>query len=103
MKETPHPSKLRGYQDENLYQVGIPCYALEKGQHARNNPRSVPAEIEKVYGTRSVSVRVRSNGARWQRHVDQLQPRYVSDPNTCITDCEQTNKPQVDTLPDGNH
>ena len=103
LKETPHPSKLRRNQDENPYQVGMPCYALEEGQHARNNPRWVPAEIEKVYGTRSVRVRVLSNGARWRRHVDQLRPRYVSDPNTCITDCEQANKPQIDTLQDGNH
>ena len=103
LKETPHPSKLGRNQNKNPYQVGMPCYALEKDQHARNNPRRIPAQVEKVYGTRSVQVRVLSNGAKWRRHVDQLRPRYVSDPNTCITENEQANEPQVDTLQDGNH
>ena len=64
LNETPHPFKLRGNQDENPYQVGMPCYALKEGQHTRYNPRWVPAEIAKVYGTRSVRVRVLSNRAR---------------------------------------
>ena len=57
-KETPYSSKLRGNQDENPYQVGMPCYALKEGQHVCNSSRWVPAEIEKVFGTRSVRVRV---------------------------------------------
>ena len=89
MKETPHPSKLRGNQDENPYQVGMPCYALEEDQHACYSPRWVPAEIGKVYGTRGVRVRILSNEARWRKHIDQLRPRDVFDLNTCVTDCEQ--------------
>ena len=49
LKETYHPSNLRGNQDKNSYQVGMPCCALEEGQHARNNPQWVPAEIESVH------------------------------------------------------
>ena len=45
LKEIPRPSKLRGNQDKNPYQFCMPCYALEEGQHARNNPQWVPADI----------------------------------------------------------
>ena len=62
----------------------------------------MPEEVQRVSGTRGEQVRVLSNGARWHRHVDQLQLRYASYLNTSIIECEQTNQPQVDTLQDGN-
>ncbi|KAL5503461.1 hypothetical protein EMCRGX_G010415 [Ephydatia muelleri] len=40
------------------------------------DPRWVPAVVTKVYGSRSVSVRVCPRGGTWRRHIEQLHPRY---------------------------
>lgn len=58
------------------YQVGDPCYALYCGPKRTGQPRWVPATVTKVYGQRSVNVRVWPRGPTWRRHVEQLQPRY---------------------------
>ena len=61
------------------YKVGDPCYALYCGPRRSNQPRWVPALVTKVYGARSVNVRVWPRGPTWRRHVEQLQPRYGSE------------------------
>lgn len=62
----------------HTYQVGAACYALYCGPKRTNDPRWIPAVVTKVYGTRSVSVRVFPRGPVWRRHIDQLRPRYAT-------------------------
>lgn len=69
------PSNERSHQ----YYVGQPCYALYYGPKREKQPRWVLAVITKVYGTRSVNVRVCPKGPTWRRHVEQLRPRFTSD------------------------
>ena len=38
--------------------------------------RWVPAVVTKVFGTRSVNVRVCPRGGTWRRHIEQLCPCY---------------------------
>ena len=64
---------------EHTYIAGTPCYALYCGPRKDKEPRWVPAIVTKVYGSRSVNVRVYPRGPTWRRHVDQLLPRYTSD------------------------
>ena len=59
-----------------IYSVGTPCYALYCGPRQEKDPRWVPAVVTKVFGSRSVSVRVFPRGATWRRHIEQLRPRY---------------------------
>eukprot|EP00731_Ephydatia_muelleri_P034216 Em0051g8a len=59
-----------------IYSVGTPCYALYCGPRREKDPRWVPAVVTKVYGSRSVSVRVFPRGGTWRRHIEQLRPRY---------------------------
>ena len=61
------------------YRVGAPCYALYFSPKWNKNFRWIPAVVVKVYGTRSVNVRVLPRGPTWQRHVDQLRPRFGAD------------------------
>ena len=61
------------------YRFGTPCYAVYYGPRRDKDPRWVPAVVTKVRGARSVCVRVYPKGLMWQRHVEQLRPRYVSD------------------------
>eukprot|EP00731_Ephydatia_muelleri_P001219 Em0001g1219a len=35
-----------------------------------------PAVVTKVFGTRSVNVRVCTRGGTWRRHIEQLRPHY---------------------------
>ena len=60
----------------SIYSVGTPCYALYCGPRLEKDPRWVPAVVTKVFGSRSVSVRVFPRGATWMRHIEQLCPRY---------------------------
>ena len=60
----------------HLYAVGAPCYALYCGPKRNRQPRWVPAVVTKVFGTRTVNVRVTPKGPTWRRHIDQLRPRY---------------------------
>ncbi|KAL5489033.1 hypothetical protein EMCRGX_G018077 [Ephydatia muelleri] len=55
---------------------GAPCYALYYGPIRDKDPRWVPAIVIKVFGPRSVNVRVFPKGLIWRRHIEQLQPRY---------------------------
>ena len=64
------------------YRVGTPCYALYFGPKRNQSPRWVPAVVIKVYGTRSVNVRVLPRGPTWRRHIDQLKPRFGADQDT---------------------
>ena len=66
----------------HLYTVGAPCYALYCGPRRNREPRWVPAVVTKVYGTRSVNVRVVPRGPVWRRHLEQLRPRYYSQEDT---------------------
>ena len=60
----------------HVYTVGAPCYALYFGPKRNKQPRWVPAVVTKVFGTRTVNVRVVPKGPTWRRHIDQLRPRY---------------------------
>lgn len=60
------------------FSVGDPVYALYFGPRQDKQGRWVPAVITKRTGTRTVNVRVFPNGPTWRRHLEQLQPRYVS-------------------------
>ena len=51
------------------------------------DPRWVPAIVTKCKGTRTLNVCVCLCGPTWRRHIEQLQPRYVS---------EEDNKPGED-------
>lgn len=61
------------------YTVGAPCYALYCGPKRNKDPRWIPAVVVKVFGTRSVHVRVLPRGPIWRRHITQLRPRYGAD------------------------
>ena len=58
------------------FPVGSPCYALYYGPRRDKDPRWVPAIVIKVFGPRSVNVRVFPKGLIWRRHIEQLRPRY---------------------------
>ncbi|KFD45736.1 hypothetical protein M513_13395 [Trichuris suis] len=58
------------------YAVGTPCYAWYCGPKRDKEPRWVPALVTKVFGARSVQVRVAPRGPLWKRHIEQLRPRY---------------------------
>ena len=60
------------------FEVGDPCYALYYGPRRNKDARWVPAVVTKVFGTRSVQVKVYPQGPSWRRHIDQLQPRHVT-------------------------
>eukprot|EP00731_Ephydatia_muelleri_P012738 Em0007g48a len=60
----------------HIFKVGTPCYALYCGPRRDKDPRWVPAVVTKVFGTRSVNVRVLPKGGTWRRHIEQLRPRY---------------------------
>ena len=59
-----------------IYSVGTPCYALYCCPRREKEARWVPAVVTKVFGTRSVNVRVFPRGGTWRRHIEQLRPRY---------------------------
>ncbi|KAL5491713.1 hypothetical protein EMCRGX_G017062 [Ephydatia muelleri] len=63
LKES-RPRKPQGLKHKRL-QIG-----------REKDPRWVPAVVTKVYGSRSVSVRVCPRGGTWRRHIEQLRPRY---------------------------
>ncbi|XP_067940370.1 uncharacterized protein [Watersipora subatra] len=81
------------------YQVGDPCYALYCGPKRSNQPRWVPALVTKVYGQRSVNVRVWPRGPTWRRHVEQLQPRFSTEEDLHPGDIFQTSDKNSDRLP----
>ena len=60
----------------HIFKVGMPCYALYCGPRRDKDPRWVPAVVTKVFGTRSVNVRVLPKGSTWRRLIEQLRPRY---------------------------
>lgn len=61
-----------------IFKVGTPCYALYYGPRRDKDPRWVPAVVTKVFGSRSVNVRVYPRGITWRRHLEQLRARYTS-------------------------
>ena len=60
------------------YTVGTACYALYCDPRHTNSPRWVPANVTKVYGTRSFTVKAHLRGPLWKRHWEQLRPRYTA-------------------------
>ena len=65
-----------------IYTVGTPCYALYCGPRRERDPRWVPAVVTKVFGSRSMNVRVFPRGGTWRRHIEQLRPRYGVEEDT---------------------
>ena len=61
------------------YRVGAPCYALYFGPKWIKNGRWILAIAVKVYGTRSINVRVLPRGPTWWVHDDQLRPPFGAD------------------------
>ena len=57
-------------------------YALYCGPRREKDPRWVPAVVTKVFGSRSMNVRVFPRGGTWRRHIDQLRPRYGVEEDT---------------------
>ena len=70
---------LRKSPRDHQFTVGMSCYALYFGPKRDKEPRWVPAVVTKVYGSRSVNVKVYPRGPTWRRHVDQWRPRYTSE------------------------
>ena len=60
------------------YAVGTPCYALYCGPRRTQDPRWIAAVVTRVFGPRTVNVRVTPTGPTWKRHLDQLRPRHTS-------------------------
>ena len=58
------------------FHVGAPCYALYYGHRRYKDLRWVPAIVTKVFGPRSVNVRVFPKCVIWKCHIEQLRPRY---------------------------
>ena len=77
-KSPPSISNSQVARVAHTFNVGDPCYALYCGPRRNKDPRWVPAVVTKVFGPRSVNVRVSPHGATWRRHVEQLQYRYCS-------------------------
>ncbi len=71
---------------DHSFKVGSPCYALYCGPRRTKDPRWVPATVIKVYGSRSVNVKVHPNGPIWRRHIEQLRPRYGVEQDSEIPD-----------------
>ena len=87
-----------------IFKVGSPCYALYCGPRRDKDTRWVPAVVTKVFGTRSVNVRVFPKGGTWRRHIEQLRPRYGAnedtdpgEPPTSSPTLETANQPSEDT------
>ena len=47
------------------YSVGSPCYALHCGPRCDKEPRWIPATVIKMFGSRSMNVRVHPRGPVW--------------------------------------
>lgn len=76
-----------------MYREGDPCYALYCGPRRDRQPRWVPAIVKSRCGTRNFNVKVTPRGPVWRRHVEQLQPRYVSEDDTDPGDWFLTDHP----------
>ena len=64
------------------YKPGDAVYALYYGPQRDKQPRGVPAVIKKPHGSRCFTVKVVPCGPVWIRHLEQLQPHYVSEKDT---------------------
>ena len=70
-------TKSQAQEDlERVTPIGTPCYALYCGPRHKKDLRWVPAVVTKVFGSRSVNVRVIPRGGTWRRHIEQQRPRY---------------------------
>ena len=74
----------------------MPCYTLYCGPRRDKDPRWVPATVTKVFGTRSVNVRVYPKGPTWRRYVEQLRPRYFSAEDEEPCDIPSTTSPSTE-------
>ena len=61
------------------YILGAPCYVLYHGPRRNRQPRWVPAIVTKIYGTRSLNVKVVPKAPTERRHVEQLRPRFSTE------------------------
>ncbi|XP_028408106.1 uncharacterized protein K02A2.6-like [Dendronephthya gigantea] len=77
-QEAEKPAEVTQIRATPKYEVGTRCYALYYGPRREKEARWVPAIVVKVFGTRSVNVRVQPKGLVWRRHVEQLRPWYVN-------------------------
>ena len=53
------------------YSVGGPCCALHCGPRHDKVPRWIPATVVKLFGSKSIHVRVHPRGQIWRRHLEQ--------------------------------
>jgi len=84
---------------DHSFTVGTPCYALYCGPRRTKDPRWVPATVIKVFGSRSVNVKVHPRGPVWRRHIEQLQPRYGQEQDTEIPEATIEPAVQPDSTP----
>jgi hypothetical protein len=84
-------------QRPHKYVVGTPCYALYFGPKRDRDPKWIPAIVTKVYGARSVNVKVLPRGPTWRRHIEQLQPRYASEDDNEPGDYQPPSNPASTT------
>ena len=64
---------------QRQFNVGDTVYALYFGPRRDRDPGWVPAIVTNRKGTRTFNVRVCPRGPIWRRHIEQLQPIYVSE------------------------
>uniref|UniRef100_A0A5S6QNE6 Uncharacterized protein n=1 Tax=Trichuris muris TaxID=70415 RepID=A0A5S6QNE6_TRIMR len=57
----------------HAHMVETPCYARYCGYKHDKEPRWIPAAVTKIFGMRTVQVRVVPRGPLWKRHIEQLQ------------------------------
>ncbi|XP_067940408.1 uncharacterized protein [Watersipora subatra] len=72
--------------------VGTPCYALYCLSKRDTQPKLVEAVVIKVFGSRTVNVRILPRGPIWKRHLEQLCPRHAS-PENAESPAEVSNAP----------
>ena len=72
------------------FKIGDPCYTLHFGPRRNQDPRWVPAVIVIRQSSRTFHVRVVLTRSIWHGHLNQFQPRYVSDSDNDIKDVSST-------------
>ncbi|XP_067940407.1 uncharacterized protein [Watersipora subatra] len=76
----------------DLSSMGTPCYALYCLPKRDTQPKLVEAVAIKVFGSRTVNVRILLRGPIWKRHLEQLCPRHAS-PENAESPAEISNTP----------
>ena len=60
------------------FKIGSPCYSRKYSQNTEEE-KWVPGVMVKVFGSRSFTVKILSNGQVWRRHLKQLRSRCTAD------------------------